>query len=349
MKIAIGIGGAASGHRRDFDRVVEFTVEAEKLGVDAAWSAEAWGHDAIAPLAFLAARTTRILLGTGIMQISARAPVMTAMTALTMAAISDDRFLLGLGASGPQVVEGLHGRPFARPLERMRETIEIVRMALRGERIDYEGRQHRLPLPGGEGKALRLAQPANPNIPIYLATLSPKGLELTGELADGWLGTSFTPEHADAHLTHIAAGAAKAGRSLSDIDLAVGGVVGFADDPTPLIQARKPAMAFTLGAMGSPKTNFYNDAYRRGGFEDAAVEVQRLWIEKRREEAAAAVPDEMVIQTSFLGTEAMVRERIRKYRDAGITMLRLDPLGDTLRERLDTLGRAVDLVRQECA
>jgi F420-dependent oxidoreductase-like protein len=349
MKIAIGIGGAASGRRRDFDRVVEFTVEAEKLGVDAAWSAEAWGHDAIAPLAFLAARTTRMLLGTGIMQISARAPVMTAMTALTMAAISDDRFLLGLGASGPQVVEGLHGRPFARPLERMRETIEIVRMAFRGERIHYEGRQHQLPLPGGEGKALRLAQPPNPDVPIYLATLSPKGLELTGELADGWLGTSFTPEHADAHLTHIAAGAAKAGRSLSDIDLAVGGAVGFADDPTPLIEARKPAMAFTLGAMGSPKTNFYNDAYRRSGFADAAIEVQRLWIEKRREEAAARVPDEMVIQTSLLGTEAMVRERIRKYRDAGVTMLRLDPLGDTLRERLDTLGRAVQLVRQECA
>ncbi len=348
MRIAIGIGGAASGRDRGFERIAEFAVEAEKLGVDAAWSAEAWGQDAIAPLAFLAARTSKLLLGTGIMQISARAASMTAMTALSMAAISGDRFLLGLGASGPQVVEGLHGRPFAGPLRRMRETIEIVRLAFRGEKLEYAGRHHTLPLPGGEGKALRLAQPANPNIPIYLATLSPRGLELTGELANGWLGTSFTPEHADAHFAHIAAGAAKAGRSLADIDLAVGGVVAFSADLEPLIRRQKPALAFTLGAMGSAKTNFYNDAYRRGGFEEVAVEVQRLWLERRREEAAERVPDEMVLQTSLLGTEKMVRERIRAYRDAGVNMLRLDPVGADMAERLDTLGRAVELVRQEC-
>jgi alkanesulfonate monooxygenase SsuD/methylene tetrahydromethanopterin reductase-like flavin-dependent oxidoreductase (luciferase family) len=230
----------------------------------------------------------------------------------------------------------------------MRETVEILRMAFRGERLQYEGRHHRLPLPGGEGKALRLAHPPSPRIPIYLATLTPKGLELTGELADGWLGTSFTPEHADAHLAHIAAGAAKAGRRLADIDLAVGGAVGFGDDLERLIAARKPQLAFTLGAMGSARTNFYNEAFRRGGFEDAAIEVQGLWIDGRREEAVARVPDEMVLRTNLLGTEVMVRERIRKYRDAGVTMLRLDPLGETLPERLDTLGRAVELVREEC-
>ena len=348
MKVAIGIGGAASGRRRDFERVVGFAVEAERLGVDVAWSAEAWGQDAVSPLAFLAARTRTMRLGTGIMQISARVPAMTAMTALTMAAISNDRFLLGLGASGPQVVEGLHGRPFARPLERMRETIEICRLAFAGERLEFQGRQHALPLPGGEGKALRLAQPPNPNLPIYLATLSPRALELTGELADGWLGTSFTPEHADAHLAHLAAGASKAGRSLSDLDIAVGGAVGFGD-VEPLIQRQKPGLAFTLGAMGSPKTNFYNDAFRRGGFRDAAIEVQQLWIERRREEAVARVPDEMVLQTNLLGSDEMVRERIRRYRDAGVTTLRLDPLGDTLHDRLDTLARALDLVRQEDA
>ncbi len=346
MKVAVGIGGAASGQRRDFDRVVEFAVEAEKLGVDVAWSAEAWGQDAISPLAFLAAKTTTLRLGTGIMQISARVPVMTAMTAMTMAAITDDRFILGLGASGPQVVEGLHGRPFAQPLRRMRETIEICRLAFAGEKIQYHGRHHELPLPGGEGKPIRLAQSANPNIPIHLATLAPRALELTGELADGWLGTSFTPEHADAHLSHIAAGASKVGRSLADIDIAVGGAVGFGD-VEPLIQRQKPAMAFTLGAMGSPKTNFYNEAYRRGGFEDAAREVQKLWIERKREEAAARIPDEMILQTSLFGTDDMVRERIRKYRDAGVTTLRLDPIGDGLRGRLDTLARAIDLVRSE--
>jgi F420-dependent oxidoreductase-like protein len=347
VRTAIGVGGAASG-RGDFERVVEFAVEAERLGVDAAWSAEAWGQDAVTPLAFLAARTQRLLLGSGIMQISARVPVMTAMTALTLATLSKGRFLLGLGASGPQVVEGLHGRPFARPLERMRETLEIVRLALRGETIRYEGRQHRLPLPGGEGKALRLSQPANPGIPIYLATLGPRGLELTGELADGWLGTSFTPEGAEAQLRHLRAGAERAGRRLEDLDLAVGGVVAFADDVAALVAPLKPRMAFTLGAMGSARTNFYNDAWRRGGWEEAGIEVQRLWLEGRREEAAARVPDEMILRSNLLGTEQMVRERIARYRDAGITMLRLDPQGETPARRLDTLGRAVELVREVC-
>ncbi len=348
VKLAIGVGGAASGRDRDFERVVAFAVEAERLGVDQAWTAEAWGMDAVGPLAFLAARTKKLRLGTGIMQISARTPSMTAMTALTLAALSGDRFMLGLGASGPQEVEGLQGLPFRAPIARMRETIEIVRLGLRGEKLAYQGRHHRLPLPDGEGKPLRLALPANPDLPIYLATLSPKGLELTGELADGWLGTSFTPEHADAHLQHLAKGAARAGRSLADLDLVVGAAVGFADDPQPLIDARKPNVAFTLGAMGSAKTNFYNEAYRRGGFEDAAIEVQRLWVAGKREQAAARVPDEMVLQTSMLGTDEMVRERIRRYRDSGIDTLRLDAIGTDAASRLDTLGHAIELVREEC-
>ncbi len=344
MRVAIGFGGPASGRRKDFEATVRFAVEAERLGVDSAWTAEAWGMDAVAPLAYLAARTTRLRLGTGIMQVSARAPSLTAMTALTLAAISGDRFMLGLGASGPQVVEGLHGVPFRRPLTRLRETLEIVRMAFRGEKLEYAGRHHTLPLPGGQGKALRLAQPANPGIPIYLAALSPAGLALCGELADGWLGTSFTPEHADAHLTHLEAGASRAGRKLADLDLCVGAAVGFAADPEPLIRQRKPQLAFTLGAMGSATTNFYNEAYRRGGFEDVAREVQQLWLAGRREEAAARVPDAMVLQTCLLGSEVAVAERIRRYRDAGITTLRLEPLGEDARARLDTLGRAIDLV-----
>jgi F420-dependent oxidoreductase-like protein len=348
MKIAIGFGGPASGRSRDFEEQVRFACEAERLGVDSAWSAEAWGMDAVAPLAFLAARTQRLRLGTGILQISARTPSMTAMTALTLAAISGDRFLLGLGASGPQVVEGLQGVPFRKPIARLRETIEIVRMAFRGEKLEYEGAHHRLPLPGGEGKALRLSQPANPRIPIYLATLSPAGLALCGELADGWLGTSFTPEHADAHLRHLAVGAAKSGRRLADLDLCVGVAVGFAADPEPFLRQRKASLAFTLGAMGSASANFYNEAYRRGGYEDAALEVQRLWLAGRRDEAAARVPDDLVLRTSMLGSETAVRERIRCYRDAGITTLRLDPLGETPAARLDTLGRAVELVRAEC-
>jgi F420-dependent oxidoreductase-like protein len=345
MKVSIGIGGAASGGRRDFHDQVDYVVEAEKLGVDTVWTAEAWGQDAISPLAYLAAKTSKIRLGTGIMQISARAPSMTAMTALTMAAISDDRFILGLGASGPQVVEGLQGRPFKAPLARMRETIDIIKLAFAGEKLAYQGKYHQLPLPGGEGKALRLSQPGNSRIPIYLATLGPKTLEYTGEVADGWLGTSFTPEHADAHLDYLAAGAKSAGRSLQDIDIQVGGAVGFADDISPMVDMLRPGVAFTLGAMGSAKTNFYNEAFRRGGWDEVGKEVQALWVAGKREEAAARVPDQMVIEANLLGDEAGVRERLQAYKSAGVTTLRVQPLGSDLQSRLTTLGQVMDLVR----
>ncbi len=344
MKVSIAVGGAASGGRRDFEDQVTFVMEAESLGVDTVWTAEAWGQDAISPLAYLAAKTERIRLGTGIMQISARTPSMTAMTALTMAAISNDRFILGLGASGPQVVEGLQGQPFKAPLSRMRETVEIIKLAFAGEKLAYEGKYHRLPLPGGEGKALRLAQPGNAEIPIYLATLGPRTLEYTGAVADGWLGTSFTPEHADAHLDHIRAGAEAAGRSLADVDIQVGGMVAFGDDLAELVAPLKPGMAFTLGAMGSPKTNFYNDAFKRGGWADAALEVQRLWVGGNRAEAASRVPDEMIVAANLLGDESMVKERIQAYQDAGVGTLRVQPAGEGLAGKIATLGRVMDMV-----
>lgn len=345
MKVSIGIGGAASGGRRDFDQQVTYVQEAEKLGVDTVWTAEAWGQDAVTPLAYLAGRTERIRLGTGIMQISARVPSMTAMTALTLAALSEDRFILGLGASGPQVVEGLHGRPFKAPLTRMRETVEIIRLAFAGEKLEYHGKYHDLPLPGGEGKALRLAQPGNQNIPIYLATLGPKSLEYTGAAADGWLGTSFTPEHADAHLEHIRRGAESAGRTLSDVDIQVGGTVAFGDDVDALVAPLRQGMAFQLGAMGSPTTNFYNEAYRRGGWDEAAAEVQRLWVAGKRDEAMARVPAEMILEANLLGDESEVRARLEAYRDAGVTTLRVQPAGADLDARLTTLGRVMDLIR----
>ena len=346
MKVSIGIGGAASGRERNFDRDVEFVIEAEALGVDAVWSAEAWGQDAIAPLAFLAAKTKRIRLGTGIMQISARTPSMTAMTALTMAAISNDRFMLGLGVSGPQVVEGLQGRPFKAPLARMRETVDIVRLAFEGNKLEYAGKHHELPLPGGEGKALRLSQPANDRIPIYLATLGPKALEYTGEQADGWLGTSFTPDHADAHLDYIRRGAERSGRSISEIDIQAGGTVAFLEDDAALVQSLKAGMAFTLGAMGSPKTNFYNDAYKRGGWEEIAREVQELWVERKREEAADRVPEQLIRETNLIGDETTVLDRLRIYKNAGVTTLRVTPYGRSFAERIDTLGRTMDLIRK---
>jgi F420-dependent oxidoreductase-like protein len=203
----------------DWQAASDYVAEAERLGVDCLWSAEAWGHDAATPLAFMAARTTRIRLGTGIMQAGTRTPALLAMTAMSLNAMSGGRFLLGLGVSGPQVIEGWHGIRFERPVQRMRETVEIVRRAARGERLAFKGKIYELPLPGGEGKALRSAAKPQPGIPIYLATLSPKSLEMTGEIADGWLGTSFMPEHARVFFDHLEAGAVRAGRSLAQLDL----------------------------------------------------------------------------------------------------------------------------------
>jgi F420-dependent oxidoreductase-like protein len=329
----------------DWKAASDYVVEAERLGVDCLWSAEAWGHDAATPLAFMAARTSRIRLGTGIMQAGTRTPALLAMTAMSLNAMSGGRFLLGLGVSGPQVIEGWHGLRFERPVQRMRETVEIVRRAARGERLAYKGKVYELPLPGGEGKALRSAARPQPDIPIYLATLSPKSLEMTGEIADGWLGTSFMPEHARIFLDHLEAGAGRAGRSLAQLDLQAGGVVAFSDDVERLIPPRKPGLAFSLGAMGSRQHNFYNDAYKRAGYEDVALEVQRLWLDDRRDEAVARVPDELVLKTNLLGTEAMVRRRLEAYRQAGITTLRVEPAGETLDARLATLGRLLDLAR----
>jgi len=345
MQVAIAYGGPASGKKRDWEQQVEFLREAEQMGVDIIWSAEAWGMDGISTLAYLAAVTDRVQLGTGILQISARAPVMTAMTALSMAAISDDRFILGLGVSGPQVVEGLHGVPFAKPLGRLRETVDIIRQAFAGEKISYDGEHHQLPLIGGQGKSLRLAQQANDQIPIWLATLGPQSLRYTGEAADGWVGTCFVPSGADATLGHVAEAATAAGRKAEDVHYQAGGAVQFGDDLDGLVTPRKPGVAFTLGAMGSATQNFYNDAYRRGGFAEDAERVQQLWLDRRREDAAAAVPDELVLQTNFLGTVEQVTARVRAYRDAGITVLRIQPEGADNQERLDGLGQIIDIVR----
>jgi F420-dependent oxidoreductase-like protein len=342
MRTAISLAGEGG----EWSNLVDYVVEAERLGVDMCWVAEAWGCDAPTPIAYLAAKTERIILGSGIMQVGVRTPAMTAMTAMTLARISDGRFVLGLGSSGPQVMEGLHGVEFAHPLGRMRETIEIARKVFRGDKLEYDGRHFQLPRRGGEGKALRLSQPPNESIPIYLATLSPKMLELTGELADGWLGTSFVPEAAHISLAYIRRGAERAGRSLADIDVSQGAEVAFGDDVETMVAARKPGLAFSLGGMGSATTNFYNDAYSRQGFGDVAADVQRLWVAGRRDDAAAAVPDEMVLATTLIGTEAMVRDRLAVWRAAGVTTIRLYPAGRTLDERLTTLARALDLVRE---
>jgi F420-dependent oxidoreductase-like protein len=348
MKLAIHFGVSTyTSSNEDWQSALAYAVEAERLGVDSAWTAETWGYDGATPLAYLAAQTTRIRLGAGILQVGTRTPTLTAMTAMALASLSGDRFILGLGVSGPQVIEGWHGVPFARPLQRLRETVEIVRRVTRGERLVYDGEIYTVPLPGGEGKALTSSVPPRPHLPVYLATLGPKSLELTGALADGWLGTSFIPEHASLFFDPIAAGAAQAGRTLADLDLQVAaGVVAFSDDVERLIAPRKPGLAFTLGAMGSRQHNFYNDMFQRSGYADVALEVQDLWFNKQREAAVARIPDELVLKTNLIGTEEMVRERLRTHRHAGVNTLQVLPDGETLDERLATLARLVELVKE---
>ena len=326
----------------------EFVIEAERLGLDVCWVAEAWGADAVSPLGYLAARTSRMLLGAGVFQVGTRSPAVVAMTAMTLAHLSGGRFLLGLGSSGPQVMEGLHGVRFAKPLTRMRETIEIVRSACAGDKIDHHGSAYDVPRAGGEGKPMRLAIDTV-QVPIYIASLSPGMLRLTGAVADGWLGTSFVPEGAAAYFDPLRQGAADAGRTLADLDICQGAEVAFARDEgdlTRMLAPRKKQLAFSLGGMGTATTNFYNDAYSRQGWAEIAAQVRTLWQDGRHDDAAALITDDMVLATTLLGTEQMVRERLRVWGDTGVTTVRLYPAGDTLEARVSTLGRAIELARE---
>lgn len=328
--------------------LVDFVAGAEALGVDAVWVAEAWGSDAASPLGYLAARTDRVTLGASVFQVGARSAVLTAQTAMTLNELSQGRFVLGLGVSGPQVMEGLHGVGFADPVGRMAETLDVIGQAFSGERIAYQGRHLQLPLPGGEGKSLRLSLRPETAPPVYLASMLPRMLELTGERADGWLGTSFVPEGADdAYFRHLRAGADRAGRSLDGIDVCQGAEVAFAGDEAELVRmidARRPGLAFSLGAMGSSRSNFYNSAYSRQGFAAVAAESQRLWLSGDRRAAAAVIPDEMVLGTTLIGTAPMVRDRLAVWAAAGVDTVRLYPAGDTVEDRLETLGQALDLI-----
>ncbi len=327
MNLAIEIGRMQPDN---LDLITEWVQHAERLGVRMAFSSEAWWSDSATPLAYLAGKTKRIVLATGIMQTAARAPAMTAMTALTLHDLTNGRFALGLGASGPQVVEGLLGVPFAMPLSRLRETVEICRMAFAGHKVRYQGKVFQLPLADGEGKAIRVEhEPVA--IPVYLATLAPNALKYTGASADGWLGTSFSPEHPDAHLEFIRAGTQESGRRLSDLDICVSARVEIGDQVEEIVDRRKRSVAFTMGAMGSATTNFYNDAVCRAGYEDDAKAVQSLWLAGKHDAAAQRVPDAMVTQFQLVGDRDMVRQRLQKYRDAGVSTLKVGldsaPLG----------------------
>jgi F420-dependent oxidoreductase-like protein len=333
----VAIGGPVSSPED-----VAFVVDSERLGARSVWVPETWGQDALTPLAYLAARTGRIRLGSGIAQIGARSPALPAMSAMSLQALSGGRFLLGIGVSGPAVMEGWHGVRFRSPLAATRDTIEIVRMVARGDRLAYDGRSYQLPLAGGPGQALRSQLPPA-SVPVYVAALGPRNLELAGELADGWIGNAFLPEHAEVFLGHLRVGASRAERSLGDLDLMIPVAVEFTDDAGEAARRHAHGYAFTIGAMGTQETNFYNAAFTRQGFGDDVVAVQRLWREGRREAAAERVPTELGWKTNLLGPPAMVRDRLRLYRDAGITTLQAKLAGEP-RQRLDTLAQLVELV-----
>jgi F420-dependent oxidoreductase-like protein len=320
----------------------DFVAAAERLGATSVWVAETWGQDALTPLAYLAARTERIALGSAIAQLGARTPAMLAMSAMSVQLLSGGRFRLGVGSSGPQVMEGWHGVRFDAPLAMTRETIEIVRAVSAGERLRHEGRVYRLPLPAGPGRALRSALPPAP-VPIYVAALGPRNLELTGEMADGWLGNAFIPEHASVFLDRLRAGAAAAGRSLADLDLVIPVAVEFTEEVDAAVRRHARGYAFTIGAMGSPQQNFYNAAFARQGYADDVRAVQQLWLAGRRAEAADRVPVELGALTNLIGTPFMVADRLRQYRDAGVSTLEAKLDGDRT-ARLDALAQLVELV-----
>ena len=325
---------------------VDWVQHAERLGVAIAFSAEAWWSDAVTPLAYLADKTSTIKLATGIMQTTARSPAMTAMTALTLNDLTGGRFILGLGASGPQVVEGLHSTRYNPALSRTKETVDICRMIFRGEKVRYNGKVFQMPLPDSEGKALRIDHEPT-NIPIYLATLAPRSLAYTGQVADGWLGTSFSPEHSEAHLDHLCKGATQAGRTIEDIDLCVSARIEIGDDVDAIIERRRPVVAFNMGGMGSADTNFYNDAFKRAGYAEEAKAIQSLWLSGKRKEAAARVPDAMVTEFQILGTTDMVRKRIASYKAAGVTTLKLglDSAGPLGPARFELLEQIIDITQ----
>ena len=323
MRLAVNLGYFGMG--LDADNLV-VAQEADRLGYAVAWVAEAYGSDVPSILGWVAGQTEHIGLGAAIMQIPARTPAMTAMTAATIDHISGGRMFLGLGVSGPQVSEGWHGVRFAAPLGRTREYVEIVRKALRRERLTYAGKHFTLPLPDGPGKAIKLTLPVRPDLPIYLAAVGPKNLELAGEIADGLLAIFFAPDHAASTIEPLALGRRRAGAGAPDNPMAGFDVVAtvpvlVTDDLDAGYAAVAPYAALYVGGMGSREQNFYNQLATRMGFGQAAAEVQDLYLAGRHRDAADAVPREFIAATSIIGPASHVASRLRAYADAGVTTL----------------------------
>jgi F420-dependent oxidoreductase-like protein len=322
MKLAVHL--SYSGPRFTLDEAK--VAEAERLGYDSIWTAEAYGSDAVTPATWIAARTTRIHVGTAIMQIPARTPAMTAMTAMTLDALSGGRFRLGLGVSGPQVVEGWHGQPFGRPLRRTREHVDVVRAILRRDKpLEYHGEEYRIPYTGpdatGLGKPLKSILHGRPDLPIYLAAIGPKNVALAAEIADGWIPVFFSPWRMGMFRDWLAEGFRAAGGARPRFDVMPSAAVVVGDDVDACRNAVKGRLALYVGGMGARGRNFYNELAQRYGYVEAAERVQDLYLGGRKAEAEAAVPDALVDEVALCGPRERIRERLAEWRGAGVTTL----------------------------
>ena len=328
MRIGTGIG-YANGMKEAARRVSEL----EKAGVDVVWVAEAYGTDGVSLMGYLAAITERVQIGSGLLPIYTRTPTLLAMTAAGVDLLSNGRCILGLGASGPQVIEGFHGVAYDAPLGRTREIIDICRKVWRREVVEHDGPKYHLPLPEGQGtglgKPLKLiTHPVRDRIPIFVASLGPKNVEMTAEVADGWIPTLFWPEKAkDVWGEPLAKGAANRASDLGPLETVAGGAVAIGEGLEHLRDNARPGIALYVGGMGARDKNFYNQLFRRYGFDDAADEIQELYLSGKKKEAAAAVPAEFLDATSLIGPEGYVKERIQAYKDAGVTILNATPMG----------------------
>jgi F420-dependent oxidoreductase-like protein len=327
------------------EQQLELVRDAEAAGYHSVWAAEAYGSDTATVLGWLAGQTERIRLGSGIFQMPARSPAMTAMTAATLDHLSNGRMIIGLGSSGPQVAEGWHGQRFARQLQRTREYVELLRKALARERLEYQGEIYRLPLPDGPGKALKLMiGTVQERIPIYIAAIGPKNTQLCGEIADGWLPFFFSPEHVDESRRLLQEGADRSGRSLDGFDIAPSVNLCIDDDVDRARDAMRPFLALYVGGMGSRERNFYNQAVRRYGFEDAAREVQDLYLSGKKEEAAAALPAELIDTVCLVGPREAVRDRLQAFDAAGVGTVVVTPVAADPNDRRRMVRELAELV-----
>lgn len=341
MRLSLSLG-YLSNRNTPADRLA-LAQEADRLGLAAVWVAEAYGSDAATLLAWLGAQTRTIDLGSAIFQIPARTPTMTAMTAATLDLLTGGRFRLGLGVSGPQVSEGWYGVPFAKPLARTREYVEIIQKALSGQVVTHRSEHHTLPVPDGPGKPLKMMlHPPRERIPTYLAAIGPKNLELAGELTDGLLAVFWSPEFADEQLASIRAGREKAGRTGEPFDVVPSVPLVIGDDLETAAGPVRPYAALYVGGMGSREKNFYNQLATRMGYGDAAREVQDLYLARKPRDAAAAVPLEFIDRTSLLGPVDRVAERMQAFAASGVTTLSLAIHADTLEESVAQLRLAAE-------